>query len=173
MCLKLSGSQTDPLIPVRLFSLPSYATSTVIGVPPRIVGVDYGTKRVGLAVADPLRMFAQPRGAYSQQEAVAQLRGISGTDGIEVIVIGWPLTLAGEEGIATKRVQQYVNRLANAFPDVTIVKRDERFTSEMAKDAIRRFGTKWKGAPKDQKGRVDAAAAALILQDYLDAAEKG
>ena len=145
----------------------------MIGAPPRIVGVDYGTKRVGLAVADPLRMFAQPHGAYSQEEAVEQLRVILHTDGIEVIVVGWPLTLEGEEGTATERVQQYINRLRNAFPKVAVVKRDERLTSEMAKEAIRRFGTKWRGHPKEHKGRVDAAAAALILQDYLDAAGKG
>lgn len=145
----------------------------MIAAPPRIVGVDYGTKRVGLAVADPLRMFAQPHGAYAQDEAVDELRAIVEADGIEVIVVGWPLTLDGEEGTATERVQEYINRLRNAFPGITIVKGDERLTSEMAKEAIRRFGTKGKGHPKDHKGRVDAAAAALILQDYLDASGNG
>lgn len=145
-----------------------------IGSPaPRVIGVDYGTKRVGVAVADPLRMFAQPYGAYSLEEAVEVIQSIDEDEGIEVIVVGWPLTLEGEEGKAAQRVQQYINRLRNALPDVKVVKRDERYTSKMAREAIRRFGRKEKGHPKDHKGRVDAAAAALILQDYLDASEKG
>jgi len=140
----------------------------------RIVAVDYGTKRVGVALADPLRTFAQPHGTFTQQKAVDELKRLHAEQGIETIVIGWPLTLDGDEGIATERVQQYINRLRNALPDgIRIVKRDERLTSEMAKDAIRRFGIRRSGHPKDDKGRVDAAAAALILQDYLDATGKG
>ncbi len=135
----------------------------------RIVGVDYGARRVGLAVADPLRLFAQPRGAFSPRAAVEALRRIDAADGLAVIVVGWPLTLEGEEGKAARRVQQYVNRLRNAFPHAEIVKRDERHTSEMARDAIRDYGLRRSGHPKDDKGRIDAAAAALILQDYLDA----
>ena len=141
---------------------------------PRVVGVDYGTKRVGLALADPLRMFARPHGAFTQREAVEELKRIHAAEGIETIVIGWPLTLEGEEGAATERVQQYINRLRNALPDVVcIVKRDERLTSEMAKDALRDAGARRTGHVEDDRGRVDAAAAALILQDYLDASEKG
>lgn len=141
---------------------------------PRIVGVDYGTKRVGIALADPLRMFARPHGTFSLTEAVDELKRVHAEDGIETIVIGWPLTLEGEEGPATERVQQYVNRLRNALSeDVRIVKRDERLTSEMAKDTLRSIGAKAKGHPKDEKGRVDAAAAALILQDYLNASQSG
>jgi putative Holliday junction resolvase len=140
----------------------------------RLVAVDYGTKRVGIALADPLRMFAQPHGTFTQRGAVEELQRLHAEDGLETIVIGWPLTLQGEEGRATERVQQYINRLRNALPgDVQVVKRDERFTSEMAKDTIRRFGEKRAGHPKDDKGRVDAAAAALILQDYLDTAGGG
>jgi len=136
---------------------------------PRIVAVDYGTKRVGIALADPLRMFAQPHGTFTQRKAVDELKRLHAEEGLETIVIGWPLTLEGEKGKATDRVQQYINRLRNALPgDIQVVKRDERFTSEMAKDAIRQFGVKRAGHPKDDKGRVDAAAAALILQDYLD-----
>lgn len=132
---------------------------------PRVAGVDYGTKRVGLALADPLRLFAQPMGAYTQRGAVEALREVDGRDGLAVIVVGWPLTPAGEESVATQRVQQYVNRLRNAFPHARVVTRDERHTSEMAKDAIRTAGPRRSRSGKD---RVDAAAAALILQDYLD-----
>lgn len=137
---------------------------------PRLVAVDYGTKRVGLALADPLRMFARPHGTFSPPVAVEELKRIHAEEGIETIVVGWPLTLEGEEGIATERVQQYINRLRNALPaGIGIVKRDERLTSEMAKDALRAAGARRTGRVDEDRGRVDAAAAALILQDYLDA----
>jgi len=145
-------------------------TASLDAPAPRIVGVDYGTKRVGLALADPLRMFARPHGAFTQREAVEELKRIHADEGIETIVVGWPLTLGGEEGVATERVQQYINRLRNALPDaVRIVKRDERLTSEMAKDALRDAGARRTGRIEEDRGRVDAAAAALILQHYLDA----
>jgi putative Holliday junction resolvase len=146
-------------------------TASLDAPAPRVVGVDYGTKRVGLALADPLRMFARPHGAFTQREAVEELKRIHADEGIETIVVGWPLTLGGEEGVATERVQQYINRLRNALPDaVRIVKRDERLTSEMAKDALRDAGARRTGRIEEDRGRVDAAAAALILQHYLDAA---
>lgn len=131
-------------------------------LPPRVVAVDYGTKRVGVALADPLRYFAQPFGTFGQQEAIERLRGLHATDGIAVIVLGWPLTEEGAEGAATARVQQYANRLRNALPGVEIVKWDERFTSELAKTQLKEAGRR--RAP----GRLDAAAAGIILQEYLD-----
>ncbi len=140
---------------------------------PRIVGVDYGRKRVGLALADPLRLFAQPYGAFSPDEALRVLHGLYDEEGIETIIIGWPLTLAGEEGAATEAVAAFITRLQEVLPEVPVEKRDERHTSEMARDAIRTYGVRRSGHPKDDKGRVDAAAAALILQDYLDASTEG
>lgn len=133
---------------------------------PRIVAVDYGTKRVGLAVADPLRLFAQPLGTYAPSDAVEQLRALHRTDGLETLVVGWPLTPEGEEGAAVERVRPYFNRLRNTFPDVDLVAWDERFSSARAKEAIRAAGAGRKA--RRDKGRVDRAAAAIILQEYLD-----
>lgn len=133
---------------------------------PRIAAVDYGRKRVGLALADPLRLFAQPIGTYTADEAVSVLRGVFEAEGLSVIVVGWPLTLDGEEGEATQFVQPFVNRLRNAFPGVELVKWDERFTSEMAKAAIREAGPRRRH--RRDRGRIDTAAAAIILQEYLD-----
>ncbi|GIV59300.1 Holliday junction resolvase RuvX [Rhodocaloribacter litoris] len=137
---------------------------------PRIVAVDYGTKRVGLAVADPLRLFARPFGTYGPSEAVAVLRQLRAEEGIEVIVVGWPLLPDGTEGAATRRVRQYINRLRNALPGVEIVTWDERYTSEMARQAIREAGARRKA--RRDRARVDAAAAAVILQEYLDAGSR-
>jgi putative Holliday junction resolvase len=133
---------------------------------PRIAAVDYGTKRVGLAVADPLRLFAQPLGTYPPDDAVEQLRALHRTDGLEALVVGWPLTPEGEEGAAVERVRPFFNRLRNAFPGVDLVAWDERFSSARAKEAIRAAGAGRKA--RRDKGRVDRAAAAIILQEYLD-----
>jgi putative Holliday junction resolvase len=133
---------------------------------PRIVAVDYGTKRVGLAMADPLRLFAQPLGTYPPDEAVERLRTLHRDEGIEALVVGWPLMPDGEEGAATERVRPYFNRLRNAFPGVALVAWDERFSSARAKEAIREAGAGRKA--RRDKGRVDRAAAAVILQEYLD-----
>ncbi|MDH3428277.1 MAG: Holliday junction resolvase RuvX [Gemmatimonadota bacterium] len=142
------------------------ATSADIGLPRRWVGVDYGKKRVGIAVADPLRMFAQPLGTYSQAEALQRLREIDEADGLDLVVIGWPLMPDGEEGLATELVAGYIKRISKALPNSMIVKWDERYTSAVAAEKIREAGPnrKW----RRNKGRVDSAAAALILQEYLD-----
>ena len=135
----------------------------------RVVGIDFGTQRVGLAVADPLRLFAQPQGTVPPEDVVPRLEEIAAADGLAVLVVGWPLLPSGEEGEATERVAAFIETLEGAFPEVDIVRRDERHTSEMAKDAIREVGERRSGKPLFEEGRVDAAAAALILQDWLDA----
>lgn len=140
---------------------------TVLDEPSRIVGVDVGTKRVGLAKSDPLRLFAQTEGTYSPPEALSALQVLAQDDGIDVVVLGWPLTEAGKEGEATEMVDAFAERIREALGAVEIVRRDERHTSEMAKDLLRRAGVSQPG--RYDKGRVDAAAAAVILQDYLDA----
>jgi len=136
---------------------------------PRIAAVDYGTRRVGLAVTDPLRLFARPLGTFPPDEAVAQLVALHAREGLEAVVVGWPLTEAGEEGKATRRVAPFLGRLRNVLPGVAVVTQDERFTSRRAAEALVESGVR-KGARRRarQTGRLDAAAAALILQDYLD-----
>lgn len=111
-------------------------------------------------------MFAQPEGTYAPDVGLDALRELADEQGIETIVVGWPLTEAGEEGDATEMVESYVERIRDALGDVDVVRRDERFTSEIAKDLLRRAGVSQPG--RYDKGRVDAAAAAVILQSYLD-----
>jgi putative Holliday junction resolvase len=140
--------------------------------PDRIVGVDVGTQRVGVAKSDPLRLFAQAEGTYPPDEALSVLQAMAEEEGIARIVVGWPLTEAGEEGEATEMVAAYEERLREALgAAVPLERRDERFTSELAKDLLRRAGVSQPG--RYDRGRVDAAAAAVILQDYLDAESAG
>ena len=133
---------------------------------PRIVAVDYGTKRVGLAVSDPLCLFAQPFGTYPPDEAVEALQRLHREERVETIVVGWPLTPDGEEGPATERVRPFLNRLRNAFPGLRVITWDERYSSVQAKEAIRRAGAGRKA--RQDKARVDRAAAAIMLQEYLE-----
>ncbi|PQJ36180.1 Holliday junction resolvase [Salinibacter sp. 10B] len=148
---------------------------SLLDTPSRIVGIDVGTKRVGLAVADPLRHFAQAEGTYAPAEALEVLQSLAQDEGIETVVVGWPLTEDGEAGEAIEMVQAYVERVERALGTVEapgtveVVRQDERYTSEMAKDLLRRAGVSQPG--RYDKGRVDAAAAAVILQDYLNTNE--
>ena len=134
-------------------------------MPARMVGIDFGTKRVGIALADPLGLLAQPHGTFSQRGAVEELQRIHRREGLAVIVMGWPLTEVGEEGPSTERVQEYINRLHNAMPDVDIVKWDERYTSELAREHLKKTG---RVLSRENKGQIDAAAATIILQEYLN-----
>ena len=77
----------------------------------RVIGIDYGRKRVGLAMADPFRMFAQTIGTYSPDLALIELLRINRESGIELIVMGWPLNLDGEENAVTQWVQEYIRRI--------------------------------------------------------------
>jgi len=131
--------------------------------------MDVGTKRVGVAVADPLRLFARPHGTYTPEEALDILQALREEEGIDRIVVGWPLTEDGTAEDATEMVQRYVDSIREALGAVEIVREDERYTSEIAKDLLREAGVSQPG--RYDKGRVDAAAAAVILQGYLNRSE--
>jgi putative holliday junction resolvase len=148
---------------------PGLALFPVPDPQPRIAAVDFGPRHVGLAVTDPLRLFAQPLGTFPPDEAVAQLRALHAREGLEAVVVGWPLTEVGEEGIATRRVAPFVGRLRNALPGVAVVTQDERHTTRRAAEALMEAGVRKKARYEaKRRGRLDAAAAAVILQDYLD-----
>ncbi len=132
----------------------------------RILGIDYGERRVGLAIADPLGMFSQPLGTLSKSDAIAELIRIDQSEGIDVLVVGWPLLPDGSEGETTLAVAKYINRLKRFLPDATIVKWDERYTSEMAKEMI--AGSEKPSMRTTGRGRIDTAAAGIVLQEYLN-----
>lgn len=133
---------------------------------PRIAGVDYGTKKIGLAVTDPLRLFTRPVGTYGEDGLVEALREIEREDGLETIVVGWPLTKDGEEGVQTERVVPFLERLRETFPKVEVVRWDERYSSVRAREKIREAG-QWRKVREDHTV-VDAVAAAVILEEYIE-----
>ena len=126
------------------------------------MSIDYGAKRVGLSLADPLRSFAQPLATHSPKSAIEQLVSLHQRETIGTIVIGWPLNEDGSEGKATRRVDQYIQQLDARLPGVEIIRWDERYTSEEAKSRL----ATWKS--KKKSVQVDQVAASIILQDYLD-----
>lgn len=128
----------------------------------RIVSVDYGTRRVGLSMADPLHIFAQPHGTYSPASAIETLVALDQRETIGVIVIGWPINEDGTEGEATRRVDRYIRQLHSRIPGAEIIRWDERYTSEEAKTRL--IGTQ----RRNMSTSVDQVAAGIILQEYLD-----
>ena len=132
----------------------------------RLVGIDVGTKRCGLAKTDLLKTIASPVGTFSPEEIIIEISRIVEESQVEGFVVGWPLTPNGEEGKATKMVQEFINRLKNLYPSIPVTKIDERYTSNNAKDLMLEIGVPKK--KRKQKSRVDRIAAALILQNYLD-----
>lgn len=133
---------------------------------PRLIGIDYGTKRIGIARSDPLQLFAQPDGTYAEDEAIARLDVLHREGGIQTIVVGWPLEVNGEEGPSTRFVEPFLNRIRKRYPRVNVVKWDERYSSTRARQALVDAGVSRKD--RRRRGRVDAAAAAIILQEYMD-----
>ena len=133
--------------------------------PGRIVAVDYGAKRVGLAMADPFGMFATPLGTVSPGEALVRLAALDAEHGIATLVVGWPIDDAGSEARAVAQVGPFIGRARRAAPNAEIVRMDERDSSRRAMQDLVAAGTSRKA--RRRKGALDAAAACVILEDYL------
>ncbi|HUF49712.1 MAG TPA: Holliday junction resolvase RuvX [Longimicrobiales bacterium] len=136
---------------------------------PRILGVDYGERRVGLAISDPTATIAQPLTVLTRRAGkrppVQAIADLAVEYAVTHIVVGLPLTLAGDDSDWTREVRLFGEKLAaRAGRGVTFA--DERLTSVAAERAIRSLGLK--RSARAQKERVDAAAAVLILQAHLD-----
>lgn len=132
----------------------------------RLIGIDVGKKRCGLAQTDLLQTIASPVGTFSPDEIIDKIAHIVEESQVEGFVIGWPLKPNGKEGEATEMVQEFINRLKNLYPDIPVFKTDERYTSNQALDVMIEIGVPQKKRRK--KERVDRIAAALILQTYLE-----
>ena len=133
---------------------------------PRILGIDYGEKRVGLAVSDPLNIIAQPLTTLIREDPGGwwqQLEAIIVEQEIVSIVVGYPLTMKGTSSHQTERVDRFILDLGERMT-IPIDRYDERLTSVAAQRALIRQGIK----ASRNKEAVDYTAAALILQDYLD-----
>ena len=131
----------------------------------RILAVDYGRKRTGLAVTDPLQIIAGGLATVSTSELFDWLQQYIGREPVECIVIGEPRQPNGEPSENLGRVQQFVNRWRKAHPEVPIDYYDERFTSVLAHRAMIDGGLRRKA--RQDKALVDEISATIILEDYL------
>ncbi len=132
----------------------------------RILSIDYGKKRTGLAVTDPLKIIANGLTTVQTSELFDYLKSYISSESVEEIVIGRPTQPNGQPSENLGRVEQFVNRWKKAFPGVPIVYYDERFTSVIAHQAMI-IGGVGKKRRREDKGLVDEISATIILQDYM------
>lgn len=132
----------------------------------RIVGIDYGRKRIGVAASDPLRIFASALDTVPSAKIIEYLQNYSRTEHIERFVVGYPINMDNTPSEAAKDVDAFLNLLKKRFPETPVTLEDERFTSVLAHRAMIDGGMKKKD--RMDKNSVDKISAALILQTYLD-----
>ena len=131
----------------------------------RILSIDYGKKRTGLAVTDPLQIIAGGLATVATSELFEYLQAYIAREEVERVVIGEPRQPNGQPSENLQRVQQFVNRWRKAVPQIPIEFYDERFTSVLAHQAMIDGGLKKKA--RQDKALVDEISATIILQDYM------
>lgn len=132
----------------------------------RILSIDYGKKRTGLAVTDPLKLIAGGLATVSTSELFNYLQDYIKKEQVEKVIIGKPLQTNGEPSENLNRVQQFVNRWKKTIPQIPIEYYDERFTSVLAHRAILDSGIGKKA--RQNKALVDEISATILLQDYME-----
>ena len=131
----------------------------------RILCIDYGLKRTGIAVTDPLQIIATGLTTIHPKELIIFLKDYFSKEQVELILIGWPTNWDNSATHATPLVEKCIKNLQKHFPATPIKKVDERYTSKMAKDAMLEMGMKKKD--RRNKSLVDEIAATIMLQEYL------
>lgn len=132
----------------------------------RIMAVDYGQKRTGLAVTDTLRLIANGLTSLPSTEAVSYIARYVSHEPVDLIVVGYPTQMNNKPSENMKRVEAFVARLTKTLPDMPVKYYDERFTSVMAHQVMIDGGLKKK--KRQNKGLVDEISAVLILQGFLE-----
>lgn len=132
----------------------------------RILSIDYGKKRTGLAVTDPLQLIANGLTTVETPTLEAFVMDYINKEEVERIVVGRPRQMSGEDSENMRRVEPFVNRLRKLLPDIPVEYVDERFTSVLAHRAMIDGGLKKKD--RQNKALVDEISACIILQSYMD-----
>ncbi len=133
---------------------------------PRILSIDYGSKRTGIAVTDPLKIIATGLAGIHTKDLETFLINYLKKEEVELVIIGHPTNWDDSDTHATPLVQAFINRFKKVFPTTPIMKVDERFTSKMAVQSMVQSGMKKKD--RQNKNMVDEVAATIILQEYLN-----
>lgn len=147
----------------RLFGMNLIKTRKTVG---RILAIDYGKKRVGLAVSDPLKMIANGLTTVHPNELPDYLADYLGKENVETIVVGYPKQMNNQDSESVEYIKPFLKKLKKQFPNVSVELEDERFTSSMAQDAMLQGGMKKKD--RQNKANVDKISATIILQSFLE-----
>ncbi|BDS12066.1 Holliday junction resolvase RuvX [Aureispira anguillae] len=131
----------------------------------RIMAIDYGIKRVGLATTDPLQIIASPLDTIATAQLLAFFENYLKTEDVECIVIGEPKHKDGSPTYLEGHIKGFIKRFKKVYPAIKIERQDEAFTSKMAEDVIQKTVKKKKD--RQDKGLVDQISACLILQEYM------
>ena len=132
----------------------------------RIIGIDYGRKRTGLAVSDPLGIFASALDTVHSAKIIEYIKNYAATETIIRFIVGYPRNLDGRPSEAAADVDAFLKVLEREFPGIPVTLEDERFTSVLAHRAMIDGGMK--ASDRRDKAAVDRISAAIILQSYLD-----
>ncbi len=132
----------------------------------RILAIDYGRKRVGLAVTDELQIIAGGLATVRVNDVIPFLKAYCQKESVECFVVGEPFDMLYRPSEASKYIEPFIKHLSKQFPDIPVERTDERFTSQMAIQTIREAGLKKK--VRQNKALVDTVSATLILQHYLE-----
>jgi putative Holliday junction resolvase len=132
----------------------------------RILAIDYGTKRIGLAVTDPMQIFASPLITVSPDELDNFIEGYLKTEEVDAFIIGYPVQMNNQPSESVKYINPFIKKLKKTFPEKHIHLVDERFTSEMAFRTMIDGGVKKRD--RQDKSMVDKISASIILQSFLD-----
>ena len=134
----------------------------------RIMAIDYGRKRTGVAVTDPLQLIANGLATVPSGELVKFIQSYMAKEPVELIVVGQPKQMNNEPSENMRYVQAFVTHLKRTLPQIPIEYYDERFTSVLAQRAIIDSGV-GKKVRRENKGLVDEVSATIILQDWMEA----
>lgn len=137
----------------------------------RILAIDYGGKRTGIAVTDPLQIIATGLETIDSRELIPFLKKYFASEQVELIIIGLPKNWDESDTHGTPLVQAAIKKIQKEFPAMPLKTVDERYTSKMAKDAMLEMGMKKKD--RRVKGNVDVIAATIMLQEYMQSQSGG
>jgi putative Holliday junction resolvase len=137
----------------------------------RILGIDFGSRRIGISISDPLQIIAQSLETIPNNRLVFErITSIAVREPVDVIVVGMPFNLKGEKGQKAEEVERFIKQLEYKT-SIQVVRWAERFKTSLAPDSLLRRGPR-RNERRGDKGRVDAMAAAIMLQSYLDSRKR-
>jgi len=132
----------------------------------RILAFDYGTKRIGIAVTDPLQIIATGLDTIHPKDIIDYLKRYISSEQVELFVVGEPRQMDGTPSQSTPHIKGFITTLNKNFPEIPVERIDERFTSKMASAVVAQSG--FKKSDRQNKERLDTISATIILQTYLE-----